>query len=115
MRLLFDSCVGRTAAERLRDAGPDVVRIQELGSDPGDARVLEIGWEQNRVLVTADKDFGELAVVFLARNKGIVRLAGIPATRHADMLLELLDTYATPLAQGALITVEPQRVRIREQ
>ena len=115
MRLLLDSCIGRTAAERLREAGHDVVRIQELGSDPGDARVLEIAWEQDRILVTADKDFGELAVVFSARHKGIVRLSGIAATRHASNLVGLLDAYATSLARGALITIEPQRVRVREQ
>ena len=114
MRFLIDSCIGRSAAERLREMGHDVVRMQELGSDPGDARVLQIAWEQDRILVTADKDFGELAVVFGAQHKGIVRFAGIPATRHANALRELMDSYADSLGRGAIITIEPQRIRIRE-
>ena len=113
MRFLFDSCVGRTAAERLREAGHDVVRIQELGDDPGDARVLQIAWEQDRILVTADKDFGELAVVFGAKHKGIVRFSGVAATQHANTLLNVLSAHGGALLHAALITIEPHRIRIR--
>ena len=47
-------------AEWLGNNGHDVVEAQTLGPDPGDRALLELAESQNRVLVTMDKDFGEL-------------------------------------------------------
>ena len=60
MRFLTDRCAGRRLAEWLRSEGHDVVEAQSLGPDPGDRALLELAESENRVLVTMDKDFGEL-------------------------------------------------------
>ena len=115
MKLLLDSCIGRTAALQLRVQGHDVVRIVELGSDPGDTRVAEIAWEQDRILVTADKDFGELAIVFGVKHHGIIRISGIAAKRHAAVIESVIGQYSEQLSRSALVTIEPSRIRVREQ
>ena len=74
MKLLLDSCVWGGAAGRLRAAGHDVAWSGDWPADPGDEEVLARALAEGRVLVTLDKDFGELAVVRELPHAGILRL-----------------------------------------
>jgi predicted nuclease of predicted toxin-antitoxin system len=65
------------------------------------------------VLVTLDKDFGELAVREGRRHAGIIRLVDISATSQAGACIQVLERYAEELRSGAIVTVEPGRVRLR--
>jgi predicted nuclease of predicted toxin-antitoxin system len=51
--------VAATVKVRLVDAGHDVVWMGDLGPDPGDEEILNLAREQQRILVTLDKDFGK--------------------------------------------------------
>lgn len=113
MRLLLDTCVWRGAAAELNAAGHDVISCGDWERDPGDEEILGIANAQARVLVTLDKDFGELAVVLSRPHCGIIRLAAISARRQAQACHEAIDRYRAELQQGAIVTVEPGRVRIR--
>jgi len=75
MKLLLDSCVWGGALRPLREAGHDAVCISDWERDPGDRQILEAAHEQQRILVTLDKDFGERAIVFGEPHCGILRLA----------------------------------------
>jgi predicted nuclease of predicted toxin-antitoxin system len=75
--------------------------------------LLRRALEERRVLVTLDKDFGELAVVRSLPHAGIIRLVRISARRQGPVCAEILERYGPLLAQGALVTVEPGRVRVR--
>jgi hypothetical protein len=44
---------------------------------------------------------------------GIVRLVQIPARRQGPVCAVVLDRYGPMLARGAIVTVEPGRVRVR--
>jgi len=63
MRLLLDACVWGGARAELEAAGHDVVWIGEWNEDPGDEEILARAYREGRILVTLDKDFGELAIV----------------------------------------------------
>ena len=65
------------------------------------------------MLVTLDKDFGELAVVRAQPHVGIIRLVETPARRQGPVCAAVLERYGTMLARGAIVTVEPGRVRVR--
>jgi predicted nuclease of predicted toxin-antitoxin system len=65
------------------------------------------------VLVTLDKDFGELAVREGRPHSGIVRLVDISATSQAGACIQALDRYSEELRNGAIVTIEPGRVRLR--
>ena len=69
--------------------------------------------QEGRVLVTLDKDFGELAVVRGHPHAGIVRLVNWSAFQQASICLTLLARYGTELQTGAMVTVDPSRVRVR--
>ncbi|HEX8219569.1 MAG TPA: DUF5615 family PIN-like protein [Chloroflexia bacterium] len=68
---------------------------------------------EGRVLVSADKDFGELAIVRRSPHSGIVRLANMSAEQQGQVCLSVLSLYESDLASGAIITASTSRVRIR--
>jgi predicted nuclease of predicted toxin-antitoxin system len=65
------------------------------------------------VLVTLDKDFGELSVLRGHPHSGIIRLVNISAHQQAVVCLQVLAKHGAELASGAIITAEPGRLRIR--
>jgi predicted nuclease of predicted toxin-antitoxin system len=113
MKVLLDTCVWGGAAETLRSAGHDVRWMGEAEPDPGDDAILQRAFDEDRVLVTLDKDFGELAVVYGRPHRGIIRLVGLPARRQGAYCAELLQRYGSELARGAILTATAERVRIR--
>ena len=69
MRILADENIPRAAVDMLRRAGHDVAWVSEEAPGSDDSDVLKKATEQDRVVVTFDKDFGDLAYVM-----------GLPAT-----------------------------------
>ena len=66
MRVPLDACVWGGALEELKSAGHDVLWTGDWEQDPGDEEILAKAHNERRVLVTLDKDFGELAVFKMA-------------------------------------------------
>jgi predicted nuclease of predicted toxin-antitoxin system len=115
VKLLLDACVWGKAQTVLCDAGHDVVWAGEWREDPGDTDILKRAHREGRVLVTLDKDFGELAILRRMKHSGIIRLVDISATRQAEICLQVIQKYEELLVDGAIITVDSRRVRIRPQ
>ncbi len=113
MKLLLDTCVWGGARIALRAAGHDVVWAGEWPEDPGDEAILATAVAHGRVLVTLDKDFGELAIVRGASHSGIVRIVGFAARDQASACSHVIALHGEPLAAGAIVTVEPGRIRVR--
>jgi predicted nuclease of predicted toxin-antitoxin system len=113
MRLLLDTCIWGGARPELEAAGHDVVAAGEWERDPGDEEILAQAYRESRILITLDKDFGELAVVRGNPHSGILRLVNFSALRQAAVCLEVLRRHGEELAAGAIITVEPGRLRMR--
>ena len=112
MRFLVDACAGHRLAEWLRSEDHDVTESRDRGPDPGD-RVL-LGWaaEEDRVLVTMDKDFGRLLFLEEAEHCGLIRLPDVPATQRISLMEQVLLRHAEDLSQEAIITVRGGRIRI---
>jgi predicted nuclease of predicted toxin-antitoxin system len=113
VKLLLDACVWGGAADQLAAAGHDVVWAGDWTEDPGDEEILARASRDGRVLVTLDKDFGELAIVRGQHHAGIVRLVDIGARQQAAVGLEVLIRHGEELLAGAIVTAEPGRMRLR--
>lgn len=111
MKVLLDTCVSKMAVAALD--GHDVERTGDWESDPGDEAILNHAREHAQVLVTLDKDFGELAIVRGLAHSGIIRLVGIRSGDQGPIAAALLEKYGEELAAGAIVTASEQRTRIR--
>jgi predicted nuclease of predicted toxin-antitoxin system len=114
MRWLADECVSAVLVSRLRDAGHDVLYIAEFLSGATDPAVLELANAQSRVLLTEDKDFGDL--VFRSRRvvPGVMLLRLDAET--GDEKWQRLQTAITELGDrigGRYIVVDAKRIRSR--
>lgn len=99
--------------EAFEAAGHDVVWAGSWTEDPGDDEILQRAHREGRILVTLDKDFGELAIVRRRPHSGIIRLIGLAAKQQAPAGIRVLNLHGNLLQRGAIVTVEPGRVRIR--
>ena len=115
MKLLLDACVWGGAKNALIAFGHDVIWVGDWPNDPGDEALLSAADAEERVLVTLDKDFGELAVVRGQPHRGIIRLVGISARRQAATCQDVLIRYHDEIEQGALVTAETSRIRVRSR
>lgn len=113
MKLLLDTCIAATAKAELQTAGHDVVWIGDRQPDPGDDAILGEAHRDERILITLDKDFGEMAIVRGAPHHGIVRLVDIASAHQASTVVLILAKHSAELLAGAIVTAEPGRLRIR--
>lgn len=112
MRFLVDRCAGRRLAESLAGQGHDVVEARTLGPDPGDAALLRIAHEQQRILITIDTDFGSLAFRDKQPHCGVIRLPDVPAARRIELVQQLVEYHEGTLRSAAIVTVRGGRIRI---
>ncbi|MBD2743087.1 DUF5615 family PIN-like protein [Coleofasciculus sp. FACHB-1120] len=113
MKVLLDTCVWGGVRTELATAGYDVVWTGDWSEDPGDEEILATAYSEGRILVTLDKDFGELAIVRGTSHCGILRLVNLSARQQATVCLRVLELYGNELTSGAIVTAELGRVRIR--
>lgn len=113
MKVLLDSCVWGGAKTELAALGHDVIWAGDWPEDPGDEEILSLAHRDERVLVTLDKDFGELAVVRKQPHSGIVRLVGFGAREQAMACHRLFVLHGAEIARGALATATQHQLRMR--
>jgi predicted nuclease of predicted toxin-antitoxin system len=112
--ILLDTCVWGGVLPILIELGYDAVWSGTWPQDPGDSAILAVAHSQGRILITLDKDFGELAIVKGLTHSGMIRLTGFRAGQMARAIHHVVSTYHQELISGAIITADPDRVRIRK-
>ena len=114
MNLLADESVDRPVVLRLRVEGHDTIYVAELSPSISDDEVLTQANDRGALLLTADKDFGELVYRHGRVNAGVVllRLDGLPLTDKADTVAMVLQQRG-PELPGAFTVISPGVVRIR--
>jgi predicted nuclease of predicted toxin-antitoxin system len=90
-----------------------VVWIGDLPRDPGDITVLSMAASDRRILVTLDRDFGELAVHQGRPHCGIIRIVDIRVAEQCDLILAILSEHQPALIRGAIVTASAGRIRVR--
>jgi predicted nuclease of predicted toxin-antitoxin system len=91
VKILLDTCVSGGVRTEIASAGHDVLWVGDRDQDPGDEEILAQAHVERRVLVTLDKDFGELAIVRERPHAGIVRLVGVRVGEQARVCLAVVD------------------------
>jgi predicted nuclease of predicted toxin-antitoxin system len=114
MNLLADESVDGPIVERLRREGHRVQYVAEMEPGMSDDAVLELANRHGSLLLTADKDFGELVFRQHRLMPGIVliRLAGLSPTEKARIVASVIALRSTELPQ-AFTVITPRMVRVR--
>ncbi|MBF2005023.1 DUF5615 family PIN-like protein [Chlorogloeopsis fritschii PCC 9212] len=116
MKLLLDQGLPRSTAILLRELGIDTIHIGEIGlSEAEDTEIIKMAREEGRVVVTLDADFHTLLALDEATFPSVIRIRieRLRAPALTELLLKVIDECEEELQQGAAVTIEPSRIRIR--
>jgi predicted nuclease of predicted toxin-antitoxin system len=114
MRFLADENVSRLVIERLRAGGFEVISVGETQSGAPDKIVLETADAEGCILITEDRDFGELVIRqrHLLRGMILLELDHLSNAAEADAVAEVVSAHEDKLL-GNLVVIEPGRIRVR--
>ncbi len=113
MRFLADESCDFMMVRALREMGHDVVAVSEASPRLEDYEVIELALKENRILLTEDKDFGQLVFAHGHKSLGVIFLRfPFSARDHVSKeLCELVRRKGESLT-GSFVTVQPGRIRI---
>ena len=116
MNFVADESCAMPVIRALREAGHDVVAIVEVARGASDDQVLERATEEKRVLITEDRDFGELVYARGRSSAGVMLVRFHSRARHAKAatVVEAISRLGSRL-EDSFTVVEPGRVRINSR
>ena len=114
MNFLADENLEMQVVERLRQDGHHVLAVVEMEPGISDEQVLKQANQLSALLLTSDKDFGELVFRLRRLSSGVIllRLAGLANSKKADLVVQIIHQYGEELV-GAFTVISPQNLRIR--
>ena len=115
MNFVADESIDQQIVQRLREEGYSLEYIVETGPGISDEDVLELAKRKGAILLTADKDFGE--IVFRQRKvtEGVIliRLAGQSQESKALVVSSIVKRHGEELYR-AFSVITPGGIRIRK-
>ncbi|HEX5183252.1 MAG TPA: DUF5615 family PIN-like protein [Allosphingosinicella sp.] len=113
MKFLLDANVGSTIAQALVAAGHDVVRAALAFPDASDSSILATAVAEDRILITADRDFGRLVFQHGAEQPPAIVYIRFEPDEVADVVPRLLPLLDDPDLKGHLTVVGHENTRRR--
>ena len=117
MNLLADEGIDGSIVERLRQDGHEVLYMAEIDAGVPDEEVLRRANEKMALLVTADKDFGEMVFHQNLLSVGgvvLIRLAGLSPERKAELVSKIFQHRGAEFPR-AFSVISVGRVRVRQK
>ena len=113
MRFLADECCDISAVRALRADGHDVIAVAEFTQQSVDSELLQLALEDQRILITEDKDFGSLVFSGRVQSPGVVLLRFHASTRSliGPSISALVREHGERLL-GAFTVLQPGVARI---
>jgi predicted nuclease of predicted toxin-antitoxin system len=110
MRFLVDDCTGPKVAAWLRGEGHEVFSVFDEARGVEDDQVIQKAYDENWILITNDKDFGEKVYRERHAHRGIIfmRLEDERAANKIQVLRQLLESYADRFEDQFVVVTETQ-------
>ncbi|HYP56158.1 MAG TPA: DUF5615 family PIN-like protein [Solirubrobacterales bacterium] len=117
MKLLLDANLSPEVGRRLEEAGHDAIHVGDIGllSAP-DPEILQAAANEERVLLTADADFGALLALGSMASPSVLLLRSADHLRpveQAELISANLPSMAEDLKRGAIASLTRDRLRVR--
>jgi predicted nuclease of predicted toxin-antitoxin system len=114
VKFLADAHISVEMVAMLRDLGHDCLDASTIPARMPDVDVLRMAAGDGRVIVTSDKDFGELVFVHAVPCPGVV-LIRVALAHEADRVARVRSVWPAVLSRlpGSFVTITTSRVRAR--
>jgi predicted nuclease of predicted toxin-antitoxin system len=117
MRFLVDNALSPLVAEALRKAGHEASHVRDYGlAAADDETIFALAASEERVVVSADTDFGTLLALREETRPSVILLRRISQRRPADqaaLLLANLPNLTDALEGGSIVVFMEDRIRVR--
>lgn len=117
MKFIIDNALSPSIANGLKEAGHNAIHVRDIGmASASDREILLYAKIENRVVVSADTDFGTI----LALNNDakpsflLLRRSDKKPLSQLNMLINIIESLQEDLEKGAVVVIEDKRIRIRE-
>lgn len=115
MNLVADESVDRQIVERLRQDGHSVIYIAEVEPSISDSVVFDRANENSALLLTTDRDFGELVFRenrLISDGVVLLRISGLSAEKKAEIVSDAFRENEAEFPHHFCV-VAPGKIRIR--
>jgi predicted nuclease of predicted toxin-antitoxin system len=113
VKLLIDENVGIEVYLKLKQKGLDVVSAINSMKGASDEEIILKAINENRVIVTSDKEFGWLAFLYKPPGVILLRLKNEKADNKVRVVLYVIEKYRETIF-GSILVVSENRIRIRK-
>jgi predicted nuclease of predicted toxin-antitoxin system len=117
MRFLIDNALSPALATALSESGHDAVHVRDVGlRDAADDAIMQFATAEDRIVVSADTDFGMLLAMYRTRLPSIILFRrGSPRlpAQQASLLAVNVPGIQEELQQGAIVSIHSDRLRVR--
>lgn len=108
MRFIVDECTGDKVANWLREQGFETYSVyaEQRGAD--DEWVIEKAEKENYIIITNDKDFGELVFKKKKEHRGVIflRLKNESLKNKISVIKKVIESFKDEISMGFIVASE---------
>ena len=114
MKFLADEGLDLPLVELLRKRGHQVIYAAEEMNGASDNAILQRAVEENCILLTKDKDFGEMVIRKQKNSNGVIliRIEKLNLRHNCLLIADLIDKYSSELSNSFTV-IQEDKIRIR--
>jgi predicted nuclease of predicted toxin-antitoxin system len=116
LKFIIDVGVGKKVEDFLYRKDYDVLPVRDINPSMSDSKIIGIAAKDNRIIITMDKDFGELVYNSGLMHKGILllRTENCSGDKKVKIISEILRNYSSELEDNFCV-FSKDRLRIRRK